>query len=176
MRNWKSALLLAVGTVGFVSGLGLSGCLQTAALQCTGGTTECNVTCVYLNADPDNCGGCGNACQPHAICVGPPDGGLGVCECAAGVALPDGGQSIILCNGVCADVTTDPNNCGGCGTVCPSAQVCAPTDAGSGICQATCGTAVECSGSCVTLSTDPSNCGACGNVCPQGYSCHPSPT
>jgi hypothetical protein len=176
MNGWKRGLLLAALTVGFVSGLGLSGCLQTAALQCTGGTTECNVTCVYLNADPDNCGGCGNACQPHAICVGPPDGGLGVCECAAGVALPDGGQSIILCNGVCADVTTDPNNCGGCGTVCPSAQVCAPTDAGSGICQATCGTAVECSGSCVTLSTDPSNCGACGNVCPQGYSCHPSPT
>jgi hypothetical protein len=176
MRNWKSALLLAVGTVGFVSGLGLSGCLQTSALDCVGGTTECNVTCVYLSADPANCGACGNACQPSAICVGPPDGGLGECQCPAGVPLPDGGSTIQLCGGQCVDITSNRISCGGCGNLCPSdLPVCAPTDAGSGQCQVTCGTAVECNGSCVTLSSDPNNCGSCGNVCAQGYSCHVTP-
>jgi hypothetical protein len=173
MKHWKKGLLLAVGTVGFVSGLGLSGCLQTSALECVGGTTECNVTCVYLNADPANCGACGNACQPGAICVGPPDGGLGVCECPAGVPLPDGGSTVQLCNGSCVDITSSKLNCGECGNACPSnLPVCAPNDAGGGECQLSCGTAVECNGSCVTLGSDPNNCGSCGNVCAQGYDCH----
>lgn len=167
----KRALLAALVAVGFVTGVGLPGCLQTSALVCTGGTTECNVTCVYLSADPANCGGCGLACQPRAVCVAPADGGqLGDCQCPA---------STVLCEGTCSNISTDPNNCGGCaddgGAICSSGQVCAPNDAGGGTCQLTCGTAVECNGSCVTLSTDPDNCGGCGNVCAQGYSCHPTP-
>jgi len=112
------------------------------------------------------------------VCV-PIDGGsLGQCECPQGNPLPDGGSTILLCNGSCTDITTDPDNCGGCagsgGSVCGSTQVCAPNDAGGGSCQANCGTAVACNGACVTLSTDPNNCGACGNVCAQGYNCHPT--
>jgi hypothetical protein len=180
MKDAKRGLLLTLAAVALVFGLGLSGCLQTSALECMGGTTECNVTCVYLSVDPFNCGGCGNACQPRAICVAPTDGGnLGACECPVGNPLPDGGQTILLCDGACSDITTDPNNCGGCagagGTVCSSGQVCAPTDAGSGACETSCGTATECNGACVTLSTDPNNCGACGNICPQGYDCHATP-
>jgi hypothetical protein len=167
----KRGLLLTLLAMASVLVLGLPGCLQTSALDCMGGTTECNVTCVYLSMDPANCGACGNACQPRAICVPPTDGGnQGACQCPAGLNV---------CDGTCSDPTTDPNNCGGCagagGTACAPGQVCAPTDAGSGACQTTCGTAVECNGSCITLSTDPNNCGTCGNVCPQGYGCHATP-
>ena len=180
MTKTRRGLLPLLGAAGVLLAIGLPGCLQTSALECMGGTTECNVTCVYLSVDPANCGACGNACQPRAICVAPTDGGnLGSCECPAGNPLLDGGTTILTCNGTCTDITTDPNNCGGCagagGSVCPSGQVCAPTDAGSGLCQLSCGTATECNGACVTLSNDPSNCGACGNICPQGYGCHATP-
>ena len=180
MTKTRRGLLPFLGAAGVLLAIGLPGCLQTSALECMGGTTECNVTCVYLSVDPANCGACGNACQPRAICVAPTDGGnLGSCECPVGNPLPDGGTTILTCNGTCTDITTDPNNCGGCagagGSVCPSGQVCAPTDAGSGSCELSCGTATECNGACVTLSSDPNNCGACGNICPQGYGCHATP-
>jgi hypothetical protein len=181
MKTTKTGLLLTLVATAAVLALALPGCLQTSALECMGGTTECNVTCVYLTVDPANCGACGNTCQPRAICVAPTDGGgMGSCQCPTGNPLPDGGQTILDCNGTCSDITTDPNNCGGCavdgGSVCSSGQVCAPNDAGGGSCELSCGTATECSGACVTLSSDPNNCGACGNICPQGYGCHATPT
>jgi len=175
----KRGLLVALGVLGLLAGGALTGCLSSSSLVCTAGTVECNVTCVYLNSDPANCGACGNACQPRAVCVPTDDGGSGQCECQRGQVLPDGGTTILLCNGTCTDITTDPKNCGGCGgsggAVCGTGQVCAPNDAGGGVCQTSCGTAVECNGACVTLSSDPHNCGACGNVCAQGYGCHPTP-
>jgi hypothetical protein len=168
--EWRSGPGLALLAVALLSGAGLSGCLQTSALECIGGSVPCNSTCVLLSADPGNCGACGLACQPRAVCVAPDGGSLGQCICPANTEL---------CEGACSDTTTDPQNCGACasngGAVCPTGQVCAPQPGGGSACQLSCGTAVECNGACVTLSTDPGNCGACGNVCQQGYSCHPTP-
>jgi hypothetical protein len=168
--DWKSAPLLARVAAGLLGGVFLAGCLQTSTLDCMGGTTECNVTCVDLSSAVDNCGACGLACQPRAVCIAPDGGALGVCQCPA---------ALQLCGASCSDVATDPANCGACasngGSVCGSGQVCAPQPDGGSACQTSCGTAVECSGGCVTLSTDPSNCGTCGNICAQGYSCHPTP-
>jgi hypothetical protein len=40
----------------------------TPAAPCARGLTCCNNLCVPINADPGNCGACGNVCTPPAIC------------------------------------------------------------------------------------------------------------
>ena len=69
------------------------------------------------------------------------------------------------CNGVCVNANTDPQNCGGCGTVCPATATCT---AGQCLCP---GGVPTCRGGCMNYKTDTSNCGGCGNVCPAGTSC-----
>jgi murein DD-endopeptidase MepM/ murein hydrolase activator NlpD len=68
------------------------------------------------------------------------------------------------CAGVCADLSSDPNNCGGCGVVC---EGCA-----GGTCpQVSLGCVsplVECAGVCADFSSDPFNCGGCGSACESG--------
>jgi hypothetical protein len=67
------------------------------------------------------------------------------------------------CGGVCADLSSDPFNCGGCGIACESG-VCE----GGGCPQVSLGCVsplVECGGLCADLSSDPFNCGGCGIVC-----------
>lgn len=56
------------------------------------------------------------------------------------------GQDSTCCTNTCVDITSDPNNCGGCGTAC-GAQSC-------------------CAGNCIdTMGSDNSNCGGCGVTC-----------
>ena len=77
----------------------------------------------------------------------------------------------------CANTQNDDQNCGACGTVCGTDQVCA-----GGMCTFMCtGTTTECSAPlamdggtlryCADLMTDRANCGACGNACQEGYAC-----
>ena len=83
----------------------------------------------------------------------------------------------MLCGGGCADILTDPNNCGGCGNPDSPADadggsttnICS-LDGGGGCVNGSCG--VICSGGrigcgslCVDITSDPNNCGACGNAC-----------
>jgi len=89
--------------------------------QCPNGSTLCGGVCLApadLQTDPAHCGttGCGVACGTGATCS------AGVCTCATA------GQT--ACTGGCANLQTDPKNCGKCATVCASgictAGVCRP--------------------------------------------------
>jgi len=63
------------------------------------------------------------------------------------------------CGGVCKTVTNDSQNCGACGTVCGTGQVC---QAGNCQCQ---GSLDVCGGVCVNTNADAANCGTCGTPC-----------
>jgi hypothetical protein len=71
------------------------------------------------------------------------------------------------CGSYCADLTSDPWNCGGCGQECNEPR---PYEYGvciDGRCEYPCAEgATDCDGTCTLLDWDPSNCGECGYVCP----------
>ena len=101
-----------------------------------------------------------------------------VASCANGAAPPAGLNCSLAeaeCNGACANLQTDSENCGKCGTLCTPGLVCV-----KGVCGADCpsGDSV-CSiadsgraGKCVNTKTDNTNCGVCGKVCKFGEICY----
>jgi hypothetical protein len=77
------------------------------------------------------------------------------------------------CNMTCTSVSTDAQNCGGCGNACaPSGDSC---QGGTCLCAggSTCDAPRTCCAllGCVDLTSDPFNCGACGNACNPGETC-----
>jgi hypothetical protein len=71
---------------------------------------------------------------------------------------------------MCVHLGSDPNNCGGCGQVCP------PYSAGlTGYCSGgTCLCALPtkyCGGACVDPQSDAAHCGKCDNACAVGQLC-----
>ena len=75
-----------------------------------------------------------------------------VCGCSSGETC---------CSGTCTDTDTDPNNCGGCGTVCSNGETCQ-----SGTCVQNC---TSVGGTC----NNANDC--CSNMdCPSGNCCIPS--
>lgn len=81
------------------------------------------------------------------------------------VSPPVCGIGQVLCGTLCLDVSSDPNNCGGCNVMCAMGEVCAAGD-----CVAVCAPAPlqTCGGSCVDTDRDATNCGFCDNVCATG--------
>jgi hypothetical protein len=71
------------------------------------------------------------------------------------------------CVDSCANLSSDSNNCGGCGNICASDQTCV-----NGTCTAPCAAGeTTCNGLCVDITSDPHNCGSCGNICPANRHC-----
>ncbi len=75
-------------------------------------------------ADPLNCGACGNKCNAGEKCFARGSTGM-ACQCRDGTTycpavFPFSPES-------CADTDNDPSNCGGCGYKCPFVQNATPT-------------------------------------------------
>lgn len=72
------------------------------------------------------------------------------------------------CGGYCADLASDPDNCGACGSLCAAPG---PNEYGTclfGQCEYGCYEgAVYCGDICTFLDSDQANCGSCGNACDQ---------
>jgi stigma-specific protein Stig1 len=89
---------------------------------------------------PDACLAMGAPCDDTRACC---DG----LSCQAGVcAAPSCDPPDQLCDGSCTNVSSDPDNCGACGSQCGGQESC-------------------CAGACFDEQTDLEHCGGCGVVC-----------
>jgi hypothetical protein len=116
-----------------------------------------------------NCSKCGKVCPAGPN--GPGSCSLGICS-AAGCPGGKGDCDHVAANGCEVDLTSDVNNCGACGAVCPTVangvRNCSGSVCGVASCTANFG---NCDGNgangCESNTlTDPNNCGGCGRVCP----------
>lgn len=148
--------------------------MMCIATQCPQPFTTCpgGAMCeADLSSDPHNCGVCGNACPgldwkdqvTFNMSVGCKHGS---CErvCAAHYANCNNADE----DGCEVDLWGNPNNCGGCGVVCPSRRcvfgqcACNPE---TPTCPCPQETPNFCSPSCTNFLSDSANCGACGHAC-----------
>lgn len=143
------------------------------SLTCSAGYGDCDVLAENgcekgVEADPKNCGGCGNVCL---FANAEPDCESSKCvilACKAGFADCNNDPS----DGCEADLSNDPLNCKECGTACApisNAQpYCLAGECGPGPCLTGFG---DCNddpsdGCEVDLTADAVHCGACTTVCP----------
>jgi hypothetical protein len=117
----------------------------------------------------------GQACGPLTQC-GPNAGGTtfsckSTCTGGGSQCFPNGGTPY------CANLLTDNNNCGTCGTKCGALHTCD----GTGHCASTCASGQSpCPAAsapnptapyCAELQTDNANCGTCNHVCGTNQVC-----
>jgi hypothetical protein len=137
--------------------------------SCTAPFKDCDG--MYANGCETNtgtsmtsCGTCGNACT-NANGTTSCTGGVCVPVCATGYGNCDGNSA----NGCEANLNTDVNNCGGCGTKCNMAH--ANTACSTGTCVITSCLAgfADCdlnpANGCETPLNTLTNCGGCGIAC-----------
>lgn len=106
---------------------------------------------------PAHCGACENACRTGQVC-------------SASRCTNICGPPTTFCSGRCVNLTTDPANCGACGTLCsyPNGNggcrsgrcYLAGCNTGWGDCDQNASNGCE-----INLSSTPSSCGACGAAC-----------
>jgi hypothetical protein len=136
-------------------------------VSCGPGTTCANATCIGSQCDDLAVRQLG-----HSRCLAQ-DGALGVC-CPVPV-------SFVV---ACADLSSDPYNCGACGIACPPGAACAnglcngldecePGHQGS-YCDVDAGLSFLCCPGlgCIDTSADPQNCGGCNAACAAGQVCN----
>lgn len=77
---------------------------------------------------------------------------------------------LVDCSGVCVDLNRNPLNCGACGEVCATGNICS-----AGACIpappiCTGGTTL-CGSTCTNVQFDAQNCGSCGTICSASTTC-----
>jgi hypothetical protein len=80
---------------------------------------DCGGYCTYLDDDPANCGTCGHVCDETHASAYCSSGSCGLI-CDTGYDDCD----VDVTTGCEANLRRDNNNCGTCGTVCPTDQIC----------------------------------------------------
>jgi hypothetical protein len=153
--------------------LALGGCTgETELARSDAAVASCtaNGSAVDLSTNVNNCGTCGNVCASGKVCA------AGSCvnatsPCSAGYADCDGDTS----NGCEVDVSSDSVNCGACGNICATGQVCSQGQCVNASINCPVGfadcNAISADGCEVNTLTDQSNCGSCSTSCPSGSSC-----
>lgn len=79
-----------------------------------------------LATDPRNCGACDRRCCIATVCVN----GQCVGDCNPGSQMCPAPMPDCIGGFYCADLTSDPNNCGACKQTCAPGQICA-----TGVCR-----------------------------------------
>ncbi len=167
-RRGSAVRLLAAGALAAAPACGDDNGNPCARLTCQAGAT-----CVF-DGYYAFC-----SCEPGrdlvgGRCVGPDGGDAGDGDAAGdgddagdGAAICPAGR--VACASGCADLASDPENCGGCGAVCGDPLVCA-----SGRCATSCPWPLDnCSRACVDLRTDPTHCRYCFRECAPTANAHP---
>ena len=142
------------------------GATSTCAASCSGGLTDCGMSCVDTTSDASHCGAC------DAIC---PGGAHATTTCAASTCSATCDPGFGDCDGMmgtgCETPLDQLSHCGACSSTCTLAgavETCA-----SGTCDiASCeGTFADCdmiaSNGCEADLSTTSDCLTCGNVCPE---------
>jgi hypothetical protein len=106
---------------------GAGGSCVSGVCMCAATASQCGSGCTNLATDPNNCGMCMRSCAGGSIACA-----SGVCQLAGCDAGPCCAPGYTECTGfgigigrrrVCADLQTDPMNCGACANRCMNACV-----------------------------------------------------
>ncbi|GAA5821272.1 hypothetical protein JCM11251_004545 [Rhodosporidiobolus azoricus] len=125
-------------------------------------------TCEAMNVQTDvnNCGRAGNKCAATYA-----NGGAGQCVAGKCFTTCNAGFGWDSTSLYCRDTSSDANNCGAVGYICPATNGIAKCQ--SGKCQfASCSSGFKLvNGVCqaIDLQSDVNNCGAIGKICPSTY-------
>lgn len=122
-------------------------CDGTACSLGCGGLTACGASCVNIQQDPQNCGGCGKPVGLNQVCA------AGHAVCVSNYADCDSNA-----NDCEVSTQTDADHCGACEAACKSGAVCA-----GGVCACGPTTPNDCGASCEQCCND--------SQCSDGDSC-----